>query len=461
MDLPFYVGASKRSGFPVIPVTNYLVEKGPDGRLHLIARPGLEPFANPGTAPVRCCFAREGLFNGDALILLADGLYRVNAAGVSTLCAGATIGGSGLVDIDGALDADGVSIARIANGIGLYRVSASGNTIVQETFPDSAGVTSVQFLGGYWIATRADTDAAYRLEPPGTGSWEPLEYAAAEYLPDPLKGVRVFGELAGLMGSRSLELWRVTGDTSAPLAPAGGLKFDVGCKSLFAAVNCRGTLIFVDSDGSVQLTEGGAPRVISDHGLAEEIRNTAAADLRASFFVLDQHPIYALTLGTAGTRLYDLAADKWTWADSDQADYWRANMFCNLGDSVLASDIESNQLWRLDPSRSADGDDTFTAVFCALLEVKEGRQTLANVELDCLLGDAPRSGQGSEPKVVLRVSRDQANYGPPKERPLGMTGERTIRPRWTALGDFKMDAILKFAISDPVGRRISGVRANV
>jgi hypothetical protein len=321
------MSAHERSGFPSVPTVNCIAEKDPtdpQAPVALIARPGLEAFEQVGTAPIRAMFQKAGLFGNAALVVASGIVYALTSGGAITAQTGASIPGANLLDMDAGLDADLKSVARIATGSALFKLI--DGAVTQETFPDSgnAGATSVAFLSGHWLASVPGGDYIYYLLP-GAASWTALEFAAAEYAADPLICIRAVGEIAWLLGSASLEGWRVTGEASPPLAPYGGLKFDIGCRTKDAAVNCRGTLIFVDTDCSVRMTEGGEPTIISDNGLAEQIRRTSAMDLRASFFVKDQHPVYVLTLGTDATWLYDLASQAWTRANSLGYDFWRAD----------------------------------------------------------------------------------------------------------------------------------------
>lgn len=463
--IPFALAAHSRSGFAEIPLINALVERDPTSQANpvaIIARPGLEDFDNVGTAPIRALFQKQGLLDDASLIVASGEVITLSASGVATTFSGVAIAGSDLVDVDGGLDQDLLTVIRIANGSALYK--CAGGVVTQEDFPDvgGAGATSVAFLAGYWFATAAGTDALYYLEPAGT-VWNAIQFASAEYAPDKLKGVRTRGDQLVLLGFETTEVWALTGDASNPVAPYGGLKFDYGCRSLAAAVNCAGALIWPDSKCQVRMFEGGEPSIISDNGLSEQIRNCDPVDMRASFFLKDGHPLYVLTLGAAATWIDDLSTQAWSQAKSQDYDFWRAHLFCNLGDTVFAADALSNQIWRVDPDRETDGDDTFTMTFCGLLELKEGSQQVANLILDCQLGASPRSGQGSDPLATLTISRDRVTYGPPKERSLGVTGKRNVSPRWNGLGTLKapFGGIFRFDISDPVGRRFYGLRYNV
>lgn len=458
--IPIAFAASARTGFPESVALNCFSEASPTkagAPEAMIARPGLEAFQQIGTAPIRGVFQKAGLLGDAAFVVCNTTAYLVTEGGAITTLTG-TIPGSGLVEIDGQLDADYNSIIRVATGTSLHKYDSSGSTVVDEGIE----ATSVAAFKGYWFYTATGTDAVYRQNP-ASSSWSAIDFASAEYAPDPNKGVRAVGDLMWLLGSATTEPWRLTGDGTAPTAPAQGLASDIGCRNISAAVNVGGVLIWVDDKCSVQLTDGGPPVVISDNGLAEEIRRTPAADLSASWIMVDQHPLYVLHLGTGKTKVFDLSTKRWVRFQSLGYDYWRPRMFVNIGDTVLATDRLSNQVWRLDPDRRTDGDVSFQVRFQAFLEVAEGVVDLANVELDCLLGAAPRSGQGSDPKVVMQISRDEgATWGTARERSLGTTGNRNVRPRWVGLGEVRAPgAILDFSVTDPVGRRFSAVRANV
>lgn len=454
----------KRTGFPPSVALNCLSEKSPTKPTAidaLISRAGLEAFEQVGEAPIRGIYAKSGLLGNRALIVAKNTAYLVSSGGAVTTLSG-TIAGDGLVEIDGGLDADGNSVIRIANGSALYRFTDSGTSVVAEDFPSSggAGASSVAFWAGYWIAVEAGTDFFYYQIPAST-TWTQLEFAAAEYAPDALGGVRTVGDLAALLGSATTEFWGLTGDSSNPLQKQGGLAYDVGCKNIAAAVNLRGSLVWVGDDNSVRMSSGGQPRIMSDSGLSEQIRKTPAADLSATFYEQDGHVCYVLHLGTTATWVLDLTNERWSTFKSLGYDYWRPRLIANLGDAVLVTDRNSNQVWTLEPDALDDAGTAFQTEFYAFVTVDEGRVPLANVVLDCLLGSAPASV--TDPTISVQVSRDEgASWSSPRERSLGATGVRNVKPRWNALGQVEAPgAILKFSTAAAVVRRFSGVRANV
>lgn len=464
--IPLILGASKRSLMPQAVLLNAVIEKAPTQqaqRFVIRARGGLTAFKTVGTGRARALFSKAGLFGDKALILSDSTVYTLAASGAITTLSG-TIPGSGLVDIDAGQDADLNSVARVATGSGLYKVTEADG-VVAEDFPSAggAGASSVCYHRGFWLATETGTDQVY-YQVPGDVTWGALSFASAEFAPDPLKGVRSRGDQIALLGAKTTEIWALTGSASPAIAPYGGLNFDYGCRSIRAAVNCAGSLIWVDDQSVVRKFDGGEPVVISDEGLVEQIKQIADDDLSASFKQDGIHGQYVLRLGSVGTWAHDLNQGNWSERSSQGFAYWKALLFASLGDVVLASDSSSDQIYRVSADAWDDAGDEFAMEFMAYAELSEGQVPCANVELICATGQAPRTGQGSDPIVQMRMSDDGAQtWGSWKERPLGLSGQTSQRVRWNGLGTVKAPhgRWFHFRISDPVGRRISDLRMNV
>lgn len=464
-SVPLLLGASQRSLMPHAVLLNAVIEKAPtqqEQRFVIRARSGLSAFKTVGTGRARALFAKSGLFGDRALILSDSTVYTLAASGVVTTLSG-SLPGSDLVDIDAGQDADLNSVARVATGSALYKVTEAGG-VVPEDFPAAggAGASSVCFHRGFWLATEAGTDQVY-YQVPGDTAWDALSFASAEFAPDPLKGVRSRGDQIVLLGSQTTEVWTLTGEASPAIAPYGGLNFDYGCRSIRTAVSCAGSLIWVDDQSVVRKFDGGEPVVISDEGLVEQIKQIADGDLAASFKQDGIHGQYVLRLGAEATWAYDLNQGSWATRNSLGYDYWRALLFASLGGVTIASDSASTQIYTVDADASDDAGSDFAMEFMAYVELPEGQLPCANLELICATGFAPRTGQGSNPVAQMRMSDDGGlSWGSWKERPLGLTGQTSQRVRWNGLGQIKgpHGRWFHFRISDPVGRRISDVRMN-
>ena len=462
--VPLSYGAYKRTFSPQAVLENCFVEKAPTQQstpLQIRARAGQSAFKAVGSAPIRGIFAKDGLFSDQVIIVDLNTVYLVDDTGAITTLAG-TVGGSGRVQIDAGQDSDLNSIARIATGEGLYLVS--GTTVTKEDFPTGGGpgCAGICEHRGFWFGIETGTQQVF-YQVPGDTSWDALSFASAEYSPDPLVVIASRGDQIALGGSSTTEIWTLSGQASPAIQPYGGLNFDFGVRARDSMVNVAGALIWVDHNCSVRMFEGADASIISDNGIAEQIRLTDPEDIRATGFIKDQHTFYQLTLGQVATWVYDLSTQEWHTRTSLGKPILTGHLTASIGDKVFVADAYTNQISLVDPTLFQDNGTNFATTFSAYAELLEGTLDVANVEVSCDVGNAPRTGQGSDPVIVMRFSGDEGKtWSPWYDRPLGQTGETLTRVRWTALGSIKAPrgGIFQFRVTDPVGRRFSSLQMN-
>lgn len=471
MDVPIALGHSERltGRFPTVVQRNLIAEKTATQiakPVELFCRPGLLTFPSVGSAPIRGVAQRVGMFNGDAIVVAAQTVYKVTAAGIAVAYPG-TVPGFGRVRIAIGRNGNDEDVARIATGAGLFLVERTG--VTEEDFPDSSrpGCADIEYHRFHWLAIEAGTDKTY-YQLPGSSTWTALEFASAEYAPDPSVAIRTRGDQIWIMGQKTVEGWALTGQQASPIEPYGGYNFDYGCRARDTAVTiadqASSALLFVDSNSSVRLTRGGAPEIVSDPGLAEQIRLTAAENLRAWGFTFDQHFYYVLTLGDTETAVYDLSANLWGRFTSAGYTYWRAHLGCDIGDGkVLCADAlaNSNTLWLLDPAAEDDDGDPIITHGTAYLELKEGSAPCYNAELECSVGYVDRTE--TDPVVSLRWSDDGQVYGEWITAPLPLAGNYSPLPSWDRLGTIEAPRgrWFQFRCSDATVKRYAGLRVNV
>lgn len=459
---PFALGATERSAFPSFPQQNLFAEKtatSTDKPFALVGRPGLERFAEVGDGPIRALYRRSGLFDDGAIVLSDTTVFKLSSSGAQTAFSG-SVPGQDRVSIAAGRDADLNDIARIANGTRLYLVS--GTSVAAEEFPaagETDGVSSIAYIRGFWIAIKTDTQQAYYLVP-GDEEWTALSFASAEYQPDKLVAVIVLGDQVWLLGAASTEVWALTGQADPAIQPYGGLNFDIGCRARDAAVVVSSSLYWVGDDCAVYQSRGGVPTTISDNGLAEKIRKSSAASLRAWGFRLDQHEYYVLTFGDE-TWVYDGSTNFWNPANSKGYGYWRAHIGSDVASSALAADALANNpvIWRIAPDRLTDDGEEIERTATAFMEWKSGRARNDAVSLLCELGN---TAQAETPEIGMRYSDDGGKtFSDWLFRSLGRVGEYSHRPTWNRLGEIRPPGrIYQFRSTDPAVIRLSDVRVN-
>lgn len=458
------LGSYKRSLNPEAILLNCYVEKAPtqqESPTEIRGRAGFPAFKAVGSGPLRAIMVKAGLFDNSAVVVSGSTVYLLDEAGTATAQTGAVIAND-LVDIDAGRDADLNSVCRIATGPALYKLT--GGTVLQEDFPESggAGASSICEHRGFWFGTETGTQQAFFLIP-GDTVWQALSFASAEYSPDALKGIRSRGDQFVLLGEETTEVWALTGVADPAIAPYGGLNFDFGCRSIRTAVNCAGTLIWVDHRCVVRSFSGGAADAISDPGITEQIAAADPSDIRASWYAKDGHSFYVLTIGSMSTWVWDLTTQQWSRASSLGLDFCRVHLFASIGNTVMGADSITTQVYRVEPTSRVDAaSDPIARLFTAFHEQLEGSMPCVNVELICETGAAPLSGQGSDPKIQMCFSDDNGKSRSGwRERSLGASGQ-SVRVIWSGLGDIKAPygRIFYFQCNEPVGFRVTSVRMN-
>lgn len=459
---PFALGANKRSAFPGFPQLNVFAEKTPtssDKPYALVGRPGLEEFARVGNGPIRALHRKAGLFDGGSIILSDETVYKLAANGTQTPFTG-TIPGKARVSIASGQDADIQDVARIATPDRMYKVL--GGAVTAEGFPsvgETEGAVAVRYVRGFWVAIKVDSQQAYYLVP-GDPDWTALSFASAEYAPDKLVAVEILGDQIWFLGEATTEVWALTGEASPAMQPYGGLNFDIGCRARDAACVVVDSLIWVGNDCAVYLSNGGVPKIISDNGLAEQIRKSDPHALRAWGFSLDQHVYYVLTLEDQ-TWIFDSSTGFWNPANSKGYNYWRAHIGSDVSSSALAADALPNnpQIWRVTPDKLTDAGDEIERLVTAFYEWKGPRARCNSVSVLCELGN---TAQIEAPQVGMRYSDDQGKtWSDWLFRSLGQIGQYSMRPTWARLGEIKPPGrLFQFRSTDPAVIRFSDVLVN-
>lgn len=465
VGVPFSFGAYHRTGFPPLTQTNMLAERTASqitNPMALILRPGLDNFANVGAAPLRGINRKTGLFDEAAIVVSANEVFRLAPSSAVTQQTGILETDEGRVQIAMGRDSDGESQARIVDGQRIYLVE--GTTVTAENFPSASeqdGADSVAYIRQFWLAVKAGTAQVYYLVP-GDTDWNALEFATAEYQPDPIICIGILGDQIFLLGSASTEVWALTGTTSPAIAPYGGLAWDLGCKARDTVCNMRGSsLIWVTDKCEVVQSFGSTPQIISDNGIAERIRRSDPMTLRAWTFSIDQHIYYVLSLADE-TWVYDVTTKLWSNSASYDRDYWRAHLGTDVSGDAYALDaqIGSNQVWKVNPDSLLDAGDPIVATATAFHEIKSGRQGCGNISIIASVGLGLQEGQGSNPIVEMRWSDDQGRtWTDWKDTSLGRVGNYEKRVRWNRLGQIRAPGrYFQFRRSDPVVFRLSDVR---
>ena len=443
MIIPYGLQAYRRGELPRIQLLNLYAERTPSSRQQtaLITRPGLTAHIEVGTGPIRGIYSQPGALGGSLFIVSGTQLYKDE-----TLLG--TIPGTGLVSMTSS-----ATQLLIANGTALYLTD--GTTVSTVTFPDSAGVTSVAFINGYFLAARADSQRFYWSDILDASTWDPLNYASAERAPDNLVAIWVVSDQIWMFGEITTEIWITTGDGEVPFQRVDGRLYDQGCRSRDSVAKMDNSIFWVGHDNKVYRGDTQPIRV-SDNGIEDLIQASDPEDLQAWAFPWQGSLFYALSTSSE-TLAYNPATQQWNQFGSYGRDTWRAHLGVFRDGVVYAGDDETGTIWRLVEGQLTDAGDPIERRWTILLP---NPVFIDNLFIDGSAGSSPT--YEDDPIVEMQISRDQGNtYGAWQQATTGTRGEYRKRIAWRRAGLIDTDGgVLAFRTTDQFNWRLASIRMN-
>lgn len=376
--------------------------------------------------------------DGYDYLVIGDTYYRFDGTTLTSLgTISSTVGRCWIVfnDNNDAMISDG-SLAYIWNGTSMATI----------TTPDNVPVGPLAYQGGWGL-----------FSVPGTGQWyitgindfadvDALDFATAEAFPDPLKRIFIDHNQALLCGTRTIEVWQLTGAADFPFQPLTNSQIARGIAAANAIVSEDNTTAFVGDDRVVYRLEGYRPVRISNGTIERALLDVTQASM-------DECEMFSYTSGGQKfivlrcpnelTVQYNLATNLWNFCTTYGNDDWQIlgsaggyNRYFSTPTGIVALDEslntdESGIMLRL--ARGAPGD-------------AGGRDiSVTKFELDAEMGRVPVNNTA---QVMLRFARDGETFGNIKVRTLGAIGEYRHRAIWRNLGHGRRPTIEVSASDD-------------
>ncbi len=423
-------------------------QDGDKSKVAFYGTPGTTLFSSAnGDTPIRGWIAV-----GTLLYYVHRGtFYEIDNAGTRT-SRGTLVTTSGRVD----LAYDG-SVILIVDGTSGYTYTISGASfteIADSDFPD--GANTCDWLDGQFIVDSGDGSDLFYISPDGT-AWDPLDFAAAESAPDGIVRLLVdHGQLL-IFGEGTIEPWGNIG-ADFPFAPIKGAVAQFGLAARWSLTPYNDSVAFLakNSMGQVQVMamEGVTPKVISSQELDSIINGYATkSDATAFSYLEGGHPFLQINFPTAlKSWLFDASTGMWSPLEYGlDGGRHRAEMHVDFINRHLVADYENGNIYELDPDVYTDNGTTIAReIVTRHLFDGNDRVTIDELYLDMEVGVGLATGQGSNPQVMLRISKNNGKtWGTPIWKTLGAIGEYLTRMVWRRLGEAR-DWLFKIRVSDPV-----------
>jgi hypothetical protein len=344
-----------------------------------------------------------------------------------------------------------------ATVVGSYAVTTSFLTVTNNligvpidiTFGDSYGILA--YADGKFQIT-----ASYDFT-----TLDALDYATAESNPDGLlRNIYDHGELP-LFGEQTTEFWSNTGGQDYPYSNQRGSTLQFGLAAKWSLVQYNDSLagLFKNSMGQVQvmMMRGHAIQPISTQELDAVINGYATvSDATAFGYMLGGHPMFQINFPSENASwLYDASTQLWTSLESGlNGDRHRAEIHVDFLNKPRVSDYENGNIYTLDADTYTDNGTPIASeiVSKTIFVGANKRIAVHRLGVDCETGNGLATGQGSDPQIMLQVSKDSGRtWGNEQWVSMGKIGEYVRRAFWTRLGSAYFWTF-KWRITDPVKR---------
>ena len=347
-----------------------------------------------------------------------------------------------------------------------YDLQAPATPIAEITdadFPD--GAMSVEEIDGFFVV-EADDGQFYISDYGDPTAW-PGDFATAETQPDGILRVLRDHQDLCLLGSESTEFWTNTGAPDFPFERIQGTTQEYGCAARHSIARFDGAYALlarnVENAVFAAVLRGYRFQRISNHELESRWRAFGSfSDAVGGGYMLDGHPMYVLSFPVGGESwLYDGSTNSWSQLKSYGLTRHRGEIYLNFQNRTLVTDYASGKVYRLNPDTYTDAGDPIRwelvgrHVFDGF-----GKMRVNRFQLDVETGVGLATGQGSDPQVMLRISRDGGRtFGIERMRSIGRVGEYKDRVIWDKCGRGR-DFVFELAGSDPVPYKILGAGIN-
>lgn len=415
--------------------------------LKMYPRPGLTVFCDFGAN------ASRGVYQCGNLMYVVNNrtLWEVAADGTQT-SRGTLEATTGRVDM---VDNGEGNQLLIVDGTYGYIYDLVSHVFAKITDVDFVAGDTCDFLNGYFIVARSDS-AEFGLSDLYNGlSWDALSFATAESSPGNLVRVKVENGNVILFKAQNTEFWGDSGAADFPFARIGSSAIEWGLASRWSLCDFMDSQIFLRKNrlGAVQVCvlSGYSAQPVSTPEMDYLFSTYTAESATAFAYMVSGHPMYQISFPADDvTWVYDGLTKEWHNAQFGNAGRHRGEIQINFLDHSYVTDYDIGKLYLIDQDTYTDDGTTIVReVVCK--HVKSGDfLRIAQLWLEMESGVGLQTGQGSDPQVMLQISRDGGKtWGAEVWRTFGAVGEYLTRAVWNRLGRAR-EWSFKFRVTDPV-----------
>lgn len=365
----------------------------------------------------------------------------------------------------------------IVDGLYGYLYNIASQSFAQITDPGFLGANLCAFIDGWLIFNRPGTQTFYTTGPtPYTVTFPGAFFALKDSSSDNLITLIENNRELWLVGERTSEVWYNAGGVNFAFSRVPGVSPQIGCSAAHSIARLGNSLVWLAK------SERGENVVIKTEQYSyREITNPAVSNAIASYPLVsdavgftyeeDGHLFYVLTFPTADkTWVYDFksseiaGAPQWhERASFDPATGTlhrdKASGYANYQNIRMVGDFQGQKAYQMSRQVYTDGDTPLVAIRrTPYVWSKEDRRRMfiGSLQIDFAPGVGLSAGQGSNPHLMLRSSRNGgANFGTEFFVPVGKTGEYLNRAMKRRMG-VSRNYVAEIRYTEPTNRDIVG-----
>ena len=416
----------------------------------LLGTPGLRRLLSVGTTQCRGLFSEDGR----TWAVIGAGLYELDLT-ANTATSRGPIADDGL-PVSFASNGRGGEQLAICGGGSVYVLDLETNVLsAAVALPLTNLPTQLAFIDGYFLLLEAATVRCWFSALEDGTNWDALDFFARSQTSDNWVGVGVVRDRIWLWGSETTDLYYDSGNADNPFLPYPGAILYEGLVGPNAWTTDGQRMYWV-----AQNNQGRAYMLAGVEGQAQPISTDAIDFALASATNLDNvealcyaqeghtHVVWTIPCsGTCGrTFVYDtkeqLFHERGTWDQTLAIFYrWRVCGLASTAAGLIVGDFETGDLYALDLNTFTENGAMIRRVRRApYLSPEAEIAFLDQVELGAQMGVGLTTGQGSDPTVLARVSRDAGQtWTPTISARLGAMGQYGTRAIWHRLGRVRLD----------------------
>ncbi len=350
----------------------------------------------------------------------------------------------------------------ITDGTYGYILNFTTNVFEQISDSDFPGGGTCTFMNQFFLVSKPGSREFFASDILNGLAWDALSFGVKESQPDPVIAIKSNGQYLWVWGSQSYEVWYGSDDQPFPFARVLGTVGNIGCASAASVIQMKGSMFWLgdgsEGRGVVFMSDGNSAVRISTHAI--EYYLAQQADLSTTIawcYEREGHYFYALSLQTANrTLVYDLTTGIWherAYLDPETGNFTRhRGISCVFykGKNYVG-DYSNGNIYLLDELAYTDNGNPLKRLRATShTSEKNRRMTIDRLQVLIQSGVGTQTGQGVDPKLMLRVSKDFGHtWGPERTASMGKVGEYSKRAMWNLLGQGR-DFVFEVSCSDPV-----------